>query len=156
MDGFRSALRERGLDVRTEDLLHADWTHGGAAAATLTLLDADERPSALFACSDTMALGALEAARQRGLAVPQELSVIGFDDAPEARWTTPQLTTIRQPVAEMGAAALRMLLRLRSGVHALEEGGHTLREELATRLMARDSTARMGAGDPDERGKGAG
>src|SRR5690606_36351258 len=109
--------------------------------AVRALLDRPDRPTAVLACSDNMALSALEAARQLGIRVPDELSVIGYDDAPEARWTSPQLTTIRQPVAEMGAAALRMLLRVRGGADVHVGDGLTPREELATHLVVRSSTA---------------
>ncbi|CAM3401897.1 LacI family DNA-binding transcriptional regulator [Occultella aeris] len=141
VDGFGSALREHGLEVRDADVVHADWSYAGALGAAMRLLDRPDRPSAVFACSDNMALGALEAARRLGVRVPGAMSVIGYDDAPEARWTSPQLTTIRQPVAEMGAAALRMLLRVRGGADTFVGDGHTPREELATRLVARGSTA---------------
>jgi DNA-binding LacI/PurR family transcriptional regulator len=157
VDGFASALREHGLEVREADVVHADWAYAGALTAAMRLLGRPDRPSAVFACSDNMALGALEAARRLGVRVPDALSVIGYDDAPEARWSSPQLSTIRQPVAEMGAAALRMLLRVRGGADALVGDGHTPREELATRLVARGSTAsRPSLGEPSRTWKEVG
>ena len=83
-----------------------------------------------------MALGAYEAARRRGLRVPDDLSIVGFDDLPESQWSSPPLTTIRQPLAEMGALAARTALRLARG-----EPIETPRVELATDLVVRDSTA---------------
>jgi LacI family transcriptional regulator len=83
-----------------------------------------------------MALGVYEAVRQRGLRVPNDVSVVGFDDLPEVRWSSPPLTTIRQPLAEMGLLAARTVLRLAQG-----EKIESPRVELATELVVRDSTA---------------
>jgi DNA-binding LacI/PurR family transcriptional regulator len=141
VDGFCSALREHGVELEERHRVHADWAFVGALPAAMTLLERPDRPTAVFACSDPMALGALEAARRLRIRVPEDLSVLGFDDAPEARWTSPQLTTIRQPVAEMGAAALRMLLRVWAGADSDVGDGLAPREELATRLVVRGSTA---------------
>ncbi len=90
----------------------------------------------MFACSDAMALGVYEALAERGLTVPDDMSVVGFDDLPEARWAAPALTTVRQPFSDMAATALRLLLRLRDG-HRPE----STRTELSTRLVERASTA---------------
>jgi LacI family transcriptional regulator len=83
-----------------------------------------------------MALGAIEALRRRGLRVPEDLSVVGFDDLPEVRWSAPPLTTVRQPLADMGKLATRTVLRL-----ALGEEPASPRIELATELVVRASTA---------------
>ena len=95
-----------------------------------------EPPTAVFVCSDPMALGVYRALRERGSRVPEDVSVVGFDDLPQARWTTPALTTVRQPLSEMAATALRGLLRLMAG--EVPEGTRT---ELSTRLVVRSSTA---------------
>src|SRR5207248_2667071 len=71
--------------------------------------DLEPGPTAIYAGNDQQALGVYEAARQRGLRIPQDLSVVGFDDLPVARWVSPPLTTVRQPLAEMGRAAAQML-----------------------------------------------
>ena len=83
-----------------------------------------------------MAFGVYEAVRQRGLRVPDDVSVVGFDDLPEARWASPPLTTVRQPLAEMGRTAVSLLSRLLE-----RQSFETLHVELATRLVVRDSTA---------------
>ncbi|MCF6737754.1 substrate-binding domain-containing protein, partial [Blastococcus sp. KM273129] len=100
------------------------------------LLDLPDPPTAVFAGSDEQAFGVLEAARQAGLSVPADLSVVGFDDLPMARWSSPPLTTVRQPLADMGRMAGRML-------HELITGGQldSQRMELATSLVPRASTA---------------
>jgi LacI family transcriptional regulator len=83
-----------------------------------------------------MALGVYEAVRKKGLRVPEDISVVGFDDLPEAQWASPPLTTVRQPLAEMGKLAARTVLRMLQG-----EGVESPRVELSTRLMVRESTA---------------
>jgi LacI family transcriptional regulator len=84
-----------------------------------------------------MALGVYDAAAELGLRIPDDLSVIGFDDVPEAEWASPTLTTVRQPIGEMGAAALRALLAARSAPPTVAAP----RLELPTSLMVRASTA---------------
>ncbi|GAA2001110.1 LacI family DNA-binding transcriptional regulator [Microbacterium ulmi] len=135
IDGFRSTVRAAGFDLPDDFVVHAQWQREEAARVAGPLFAAADRPTAVFACSDGMALGVLDAARAAGLDVPRDLSVIGFDDLPEASWAQPQLTTVRQSVTQMGAAALRMLLRLRATDHATAP-----REELATELIVRSST----------------
>ena len=93
-------------------------------------------PTAIFAASDQMAFGVYEAVRRRGLRVCDDVSVVGFDDLPEARWASPPLTTVRQPLVEMGRLAARTVLRLAQG-----EEIDSPRVELATELVVRDSTA---------------
>ncbi|WP_127935334.1 LacI family DNA-binding transcriptional regulator [Nonomuraea polychroma] len=107
--------------------------HGHRAAGEL--LDLPERPTALVAFNDKMAVGALRAAAERGLSVPGDLSVAGFDDIDVSRATSPPLTTVRQPLQEMGRMAVTLLMRLLSR-HAVE----ALHVSLATELIVRGST----------------
>jgi DNA-binding LacI/PurR family transcriptional regulator len=81
-----------------------------------------------------MALGCYQALAERKLTVPDDMSIVGFDDLPEARWATPPLTTIRQPLSEMAATALRLLVRMMAG-----ERPEGTRTELSTRLVIRES-----------------
>ncbi|WP_328354285.1 LacI family DNA-binding transcriptional regulator [Streptomyces sp. NBC_00457] len=134
--GYRSALVTAGIRQRPEYVRHAGFDQGAARRRTLELLDLPEPPTAVFVCSDRMALGVYEALAERGLSVPYDLSVVGFDDLPEARWTTPALTTIRQPLSEMAATALRLLVRMMEG-----DRPESTRTELSTRLVQRESTA---------------
>ena len=108
----------------------------GVDGATALLRPARRRPTAVFAASDEVAAGVIEAARARGLRVPEDLSVVGFDDTELARYGSPPLTTVRQPLREMGAVALRTALRLAAGE---ELDSHHV--ELATELVVRKSTA---------------
>jgi LacI family transcriptional regulator len=100
------------------------------------LLDLPEPSTAIFAFNDAIALGAMRAARACALRLPQDLSIVGFDDIKYATVVTPALTTVRQPVAEMGRTAVTLLLRLLDGRRS--EAHHV---ELATRLVVRESTA---------------
>jgi LacI family transcriptional regulator len=136
LDGYRAALEAAGVSFDPELIAQGDFYPEGGFAGGGALLSLAEPPTAIFAESDQMAFGVYEAARQRGLRVPDDLSVVGFDDLPESRWGSPPLTTVRQPLAEMGLLAARTVLRLAQG-----EPAETPRVELATELVVRDSTA---------------
>ncbi|WP_265522700.1 LacI family DNA-binding transcriptional regulator [Oerskovia flava] len=133
--GYRAAMIQADVPV-DDDLVHVS-TYGVTAGyeAARQLLALDDPPTAIFASSDDTALGALRALREAGLSVPRDVSLVGFDDLPVAPWTDPPLTTVRQPLAEMGASAVELVHRARTA------SGHTLRTELATSLVVRDSTA---------------
>ncbi|MER6010949.1 LacI family DNA-binding transcriptional regulator [Streptomyces bluensis] len=133
--GYRSALASAGIRHRAEYVRHGDFDEASAHRRMLELLDLPEPPTAVFVCSDQMALGVYRALAERGLRVPDDMSVVGFDDLPEARWASPGLTTVRQPLSEMAATALRLLVRLMAGDQP--EGTRT---ELSTRLVERAST----------------
>ncbi|MBQ0986997.1 LacI family DNA-binding transcriptional regulator [Streptomyces sp. F63] len=134
--GHRAALAAAGIAPRPEYVRHGDSERACARRRTLALLGLPEPPTALFACSDVMALGAYEALAVRGLRVPADVSVIGFGDLPEAGWSSPALTTVRRPLSAMAATALRLLDRMVCG-----ERPEILRTELSTRLVPRHSTA---------------
>ncbi|WP_243740860.1 LacI family DNA-binding transcriptional regulator [Streptomyces sp. 8K308] len=134
--GFRSAMAAAGLRVPPEYVRHGNFNEAVAHQRMRELLALPEPPTAVFACSDQMALGVCQAAREHGLRVPGDVSVVGFDDLPQARWSVPGLTTVRQPLAEMAATALRLLRRMMDGDRP--EG---VRTELSTRLVVRNSTA---------------
>ncbi|MGJ5895694.1 LacI family DNA-binding transcriptional regulator [Streptomyces niveiscabiei] len=135
-DGYRAALEAAGVPVDDALVVPGDFQSASGFRGTGTLLDLPDPPTALFATSDRMALGAVEALRQRGLRVPQDMSVVGFDDLPEVRWSAPPLTTVRQPLADMGKLAVRTALRL-----AHDEHPDSPRVELGTELVVRSSTA---------------
>jgi LacI family transcriptional regulator len=134
--GYYAGLAGAGIAPDPELEVEANFEVSGGAAAAAQLLELDDPPTAIFAFNDNMAIGALQAARTRGVRVPEELSVVGFDDLEEAGIVTPALTTIRQPLAEMGRIAVSLLLRLLDN-QPLE----ALHVELATRLIVRESTA---------------
>lgn len=139
LHGYLAALRSRGVDSRPEYIFDGAFNRESGAVATQAALDLPEPPTAVFAASDTIALGVLEVARQRGVRVPEDLSLVGFDGTPLAEQTLPRLTSVAQPLQEMGRAALRGVLRLSRGEQL--DSAHT---ELATELVVRDSTAHVG------------
>jgi LacI family transcriptional regulator len=135
MHGYRAAMEAECAPVprdyvRTGNFLYRDGVAGAAA-----LLDLPQAPTAVFAGSDETAAGVIEAARARGLRVPEDLSVVGFDDTQVARYASPPLTTVRQPLRDMGRVALRTALRLAAGERL--DSHHV---ELATELVVRRST----------------
>lgn len=129
-------LEGAGIPLDASLVVPGDFRPESGFSACHTLLDLPEPPTALCAASDRMALGAIEALRRRGLRVPQDMSVVGFDDLPEVRWSAPPLTTVRQPLADMGRLAVRTVLGLTRG----EQPGSP-RLELGTELVVRASTA---------------
>ncbi len=136
MDGYRAGLESAGIGVDDALVRPGDFYHESGFKGATALLDLPEPPTAIFASSDQMAFGVFEAVRQRGLRVPDDISVVGFDDLPEARWASPPLTTVRQPLAEMGVVAARTVLALAQG-----QDLDSRRVELATELVTRVSTA---------------
>jgi len=135
LDGYRAGIESIGLDVEPALVVQGDFNYTSGFTAGTRLLDLAEPPTAVFAASDEMALGVYEAVRRNGLRVPEDLSIVGFDDLPQARWGSPPLTTVRQPLAEMGMAAVRTVLRLLNG-----EQLESSKVELATEVVVREST----------------
>lgn len=132
LGGWREAIEAAGLDwsaVPAATGPALDRQTGRVAGARL--LDRADRPTAIVAFADVVALGVMDAAAERGISVPGELSVIGFDDVIDASISEPPLSTIRQPHAEKGAAAIRLLL----------DGGPSDHVLLPTELVVRSSTA---------------
>lgn len=134
--GYRAALEAAGVVVPEEYLRSEEYDYAAGIAQGGSLLDLPDRPTAVFAVTDESAAGLIEAARARGLRVPEDLSIVGFDDAPVAHLLSPPLTTIRQPLHEMGRVALRTALRLAAGEQL--DSHHV---ELATELIVRGSTS---------------
>ncbi|WP_320064353.1 LacI family DNA-binding transcriptional regulator [Micromonospora sp. RTGN7] len=135
VDGYRAAMDAAGQQIPAGYVRAGDFLAPSGYRQTHALLDLGRPPTAIFACSDEMALGAYEALYERGLRAPEDMSVVGFDDLDAARWAVPPLTTVRQPLTEMAAMATRMLLSLVDGE---ELASHRI--ELATPLVVRHST----------------
>jgi LacI family transcriptional regulator len=133
--GHLAALSEAGVLGNPDLMRHGEPKAATGVIAGGELLDLADRPTAIVCFNDKVAVGVLQAAAARGLRVPQDLSVTGFDDIDVSRATTPKLTTVRQPLQEMGRVAVTMLMRQLEG-HALE----ALSIELATELIVRGST----------------
>ncbi|HXW80805.1 MAG TPA: LacI family DNA-binding transcriptional regulator [Acidimicrobiales bacterium] len=133
LDGYRAALDRAGIELDSSLVAEGTFHFDAALAAASKMLSLGEPPSAIFASSDVQAMGVYEAARQVGLRIPDDLSVVGFDDLPVACWVPPPLTTVRQPFVEMASLAVRVLLDPEFAVR------HP-RLELATSLVVRAST----------------
>ncbi len=134
LEGYAEGLEQAGIawdEVPISETFPNSRAAGARAARALLALE--PRPTALLAMSDELAFGALEAAAELGLAIPGELSIVGYDDVPAAEAATPPLTTVRQPLAEKGRVAGRMLLE------ALD-GGSPADVTLPTELVVRRST----------------
>ncbi|MFG1667883.1 LacI family DNA-binding transcriptional regulator [Streptomyces sp. Y7] len=136
LHGYQAALIGAGLTPDPLLIKRGAFRFEPAYEAALELFALDEPPTAVFAGNDLEAFGVIEAARVRGLRVPEDVSVVGFDDTAAAGTSAPPLTTVRQPFVEIGRAALRTLLRLAAG-----EPLDSHRVELATQLVVRASTA---------------
>lgn len=140
--GFLDVLRERGVELDEWLVREGPYSHQAGYQNARELLRLPERPTALVCGNDVIAFGALDAARSLGLDVPGDVSVIGFDDVPMAAWEVFQLTTVRQPLADMARMAARLL------VERIEHDGHigTGRERLFATSLVRRSTTRQVAG----------
>lgn len=112
LEGYKAALKEHGRLVDEALVANGDFRQLGGYQAAGQLLALPDPPTAIFAANDHSAFGAMDAARDHGLAVPRDISIIGFDDIPQAAVVRPALTTVRQPLVEMGRSAARMLLEL--------------------------------------------
>jgi LacI family transcriptional regulator len=112
LEGYKAALKRHGIDYRAEYVKQGYFVFESGLESGNALLAMPERPTAIFASNDDMAAGVLMAAHQRGIDVPGQLSVAGFDDAPIARVVWPRLTTVFQPAYDLAYAATDMLLQL--------------------------------------------
>lgn len=138
--GFAEALTAAGLELAPEFVLEAGYTFDTGRAAAERLLAMQPRPTAIFAGNDEMALGVYSAARDAGLAVPDELSIVGFDDSPMASRVWPPMTSVRMPVRDMGRIAAGLLLAGRRGDPPPEE------PDVTPALVVRKSCAAARAG----------
>lgn len=136
LDGYCAALERAGLSVNDWLVRPGDFSVKAGYEQAKVLFALRTRPTAIFAGNDLAALGVLRAARELRLRVPEDVSVVGFDDIPLSAWSTPALTTVRQPLTEMAAVAVRTLLESANGT------GHLGRRiELTTDLIVRESTS---------------
>jgi LacI family transcriptional regulator len=111
-EGFRQALAEAGITVQPQLIAEGDYTHRSGYLAMKKILASGQPFTALFAQNDRMAIGAISALHEIGQHVPEDISVVGYDDIPEAEFANPPLTTIRQPMEAVGAAAARLLIKM--------------------------------------------
>ncbi|MGH7005037.1 MAG: substrate-binding domain-containing protein, partial [Alphaproteobacteria bacterium] len=133
IDGYALAMREAGLTLNV--VIEEAFSEEGGLRAAQQLIGAAERPTAIFAANDLMAIGVMQAARERGLNIPSDLAVIGFDDISAAKLVTPALTTVAQFQYEMGKRAAQILMDRLNGSRT-EPGTAS---EMPFRLIERDS-----------------
>ena len=138
--GHASALRRASIPLEESLVTHVSFDYEAGMKAGRDLLERSDPPTAVFAASDEIALGVMEEARRRGIRVPQDLSIVGFDDTFLATRATPPLTTVAQPLVEMGQLAVRSLAQV-----ITSDRVGTSHIELATRLVVRGSTSRPGS-----------
>ncbi|MDF2994237.1 MAG: LacI family transcriptional regulator [Microbacterium sp.] len=136
LDGYFSALGRAGIQRDPELIRVGDSLVDGGVTRGGELLDLSAPPTAIISGSDEQAYGVYQAARARGLSIPHDLSVVGFDDVELCQWVTPQLTTMRQPLEGMATEATRMAIAMSRG-----HGVANTRVQLASELVVRESTA---------------
>jgi LacI family transcriptional regulator len=136
LQAYKDALKAAGIAINENLIRAGDFTQLRGFGATNELLELSQAPTAIFAANDLAAFGAYDAIKNRGLRIPEDISVIGFDDIFQASQVFPPLTTVRQPASEMGMAGTRLLLSM---IQGLEPATHHL--ELPTELIVRASTA---------------
>ena len=135
LDGYRAALRAHHIDYDTLLVYNGTFFQPDGYAGALALLGTDRPPTAIFASNDVMAMGVMDAVRSHGLRVPEDISIVGFDDIPQAELVRPALTTVRQPLEQMGRVATQMLLDM---LKSPEKKFNRI--ELPTELRIRSST----------------
>jgi len=133
---YRKAMEDAGLPVPAEYVVEGDWSVESGRKGITTLLALPKPPTAVFAASDTIAIGALEAAEELNYRVPEDIAIIGFDDIPAASWVYPRLTTVAQYPGEMGTLLARALFRRIQG----EYNGPSRRFEVPCQFIEREST----------------
>ncbi|MEO5780972.1 MAG: substrate-binding domain-containing protein, partial [Arthrobacter oryzae] len=136
LHGYMAALRAEGVPVEDRYIISGQFRSEHGANGMKALLQLEQRPTAIFAASDSIALGVLAEARRQKIRVPEDMSLVGFDGTYQAEESVPALTSVTQPLQEMGRAALRFILRQMRG-----EVLDSRRVELVTRLVVRESTA---------------
>ena len=134
--GYKSALRTHHIPEDPGLIYEGTFAQLDGYTGACALLDIENPPTAIFASNDVMAMGAMDAVRSRGLRIPEYISILGFDDVPQAALVRPALTTVRQPLEQMGGVATQMLLDLLKNPDK-----HLERIELPTELIVRGSTS---------------
>lgn len=134
--GFKQTLEEAGIDLPEDNILICNYRMEDGKRMAMELLRRPERPTALFCCNDLLAVGALQAAKEAGIDVPEQLSIISFDNTILAQVTDPQLTSVAQPMEQLGAAAVDLLLKEFEEKQEVKQ-----RITLRTELIIRNSTS---------------
>jgi LacI family transcriptional regulator len=144
-DGYKRALLDIGISIDQALMVEGYFTQEGGYRAMRQLLELADRPTAVFVASDTMAVGALRAIYESGLSAPEDIAVVGFDDLPLALYTKWPLTTVHQPIADVGATAVELLIERMKGAAPVAS------VRLPTRLVIRESCGASLSGHDKER-----
>jgi LacI family transcriptional regulator len=149
LGGYKAALADCNIPIKEELIIEGDYQQQtGYETTKLLLQTVNPLPTAIFASNDLSAFGATEAVRERGLRIPDDISIIGFDDIPQASLVYPKLTTVRQPLEQMGRVAVKLLLE------QIEDRSHPpQRVTLSTELIIRDSCGPYQTPRTNEHGK---
>jgi LacI family transcriptional regulator len=134
LGGYKAALRTHHIELDTSLIYQGTYEQTDGYFGAMQLLDLPDPPSAIFASNDSMAMGVMDAVRRRGLRIPEDISIIGFDDIPQAALVRPALTTVRQPLEQMGSVATQFLLDMLK-----DSSKKFTRVELPTELIVRES-----------------
>jgi LacI family transcriptional regulator len=132
-EGYLATLRQHGLPIDENLITHGEFDREHAYRATLQLLDRQPRPDAIFAMSDRLAIGALLALRERGVRVPEEVALVGFNDEPVASLLTPSLSSVAQPAFEMGKVAAQLFIEMLNSDQSLPPQTVVLKPTLVVR-----------------------
>ncbi|MYB35080.1 MAG: LacI family transcriptional regulator [Gammaproteobacteria bacterium] len=146
LKGAKSVLHDCGIELDERLLFHTEFTHEGGYSACMQLLRLSSPPTAMFCANDVIAVGALEATQKMGLRVPQDISVIGVDDIPMESWEMISLTTIRQPIGEIGSMAAKLISE------AIRKGSISQPKNyiFPTSLVVRSTTGPVSGGEKAE------
>lgn len=139
--GYKRCLKDNDISYDKELLIQTDYSLSGGRESIEKLLRLQHRPTAVFCSNDYIALGAIKGAREAGLTLPDELSIVGFDDMQTASYMVPSLTTIRQPAYDMGRRAAEILLQSLQG--STQSRTKPIQEMMDTRLVVRESSTRV-------------
>jgi LacI family transcriptional regulator len=132
--GYQETMCRAGISPHPDWIVYSEFQEAGGYAAMEKLLNSEDRPTAVFAASDSIALGAIKAIQDHGLEVPTDMAVVGFDDIPDALRSQPPLTTIRQPIFDLGETAAKLLLAILKGENDVAS------VILQPKLIVRDTT----------------
>lgn len=138
--GYKNALQKHGIPFSRRNVVQGDFSYKSGLKCSQKLLSRRNRPTAIFASNDYMAAAVITTAHIKGLRIPEDLSVVGFDDIPVASTTEPQLTTVNQPISDMAAAAVSLLVDIIND-NSLMETSVAIYKQLEYKLIIRDSTA---------------
>lgn len=140
LDGYKAAMRDNGIPIDGHLIVPGEYTFQSGMQRGKELLDSDNRPTAIFACNDEIAAGTLFAARMQGINVPEQLSIVGFEDSPFSRQSWPSLTTAKQPNDEIAGHATQLLIDILAGPSKALNGKRSLNHGYLPEMIVRESS----------------